>query len=166
MNKKRLPPLNKNTFELYYKAYSESALRISAAMLRNNAAAADAVQEAFMRVYVNMHKFDGSRKFEPWFYRILINECKRTFSKKDTNNVPIEEITKIAQMPKNEYSELYEAIGLLDVSLRSAIILKYLAGYSEKEVAEILRLNLSTAKSRIKRGKEKLRNIITRGEQL
>lgn len=49
--------LNKDSFEAYYQKYSGKALRVAAAIVRSDAAAADDVQEAFLRVYLNMHKF-------------------------------------------------------------------------------------------------------------
>ena len=155
--------LNKDSFDIYYQTYANSALRVAAAVVRSDAAAADVVQETFLRVYLNMQKFDNTKDFEPWFYRILINECKRVLRKKN-ENTSIDECGEIACPVKSEYEYLYEAIGELNKSQRVPIILKYLLGYSDKEVAAILRLNLTTAKARIKRGKEKLKILLAKGE--
>jgi len=153
--------LNKDSFEVYYQKYSGNALRVAAAVVRSDAAAADVVQETFLRVYLNMHKFDNTKNFEPWFYRILINECRRAYGRK-YETAPIEDLSELAQPIKSEYDYLYEAIGELKKSQRIPIILRYLSGYSDKEIAVILRLNLTTVKARIKRGKEKLRLILQR----
>ena len=75
--------LNKDSFDIYYQTYANSALRVAAAVVRSDAAAADVVQETFLRVYLNMQKFDNTKDFEPWFYRILINEWKRDLRKKN-----------------------------------------------------------------------------------
>lgn len=151
--------LDKDSFEVYYQKYSGNALRVAAAVVRSDAAAADVVQETFLRVYLNMHKFDNTKNFEPWFYRILINECRRAYGKK-YETAPIEDLSELAQPIKTEYDYLYEAIGELKKFQRIPIILHYLSGYSYKEIAVILRLNLTTVKARIKRGKEKLRLIL------
>ncbi|NMC56306.1 MAG: RNA polymerase sigma factor [Eubacteriaceae bacterium] len=160
MAEQKIPSeLNKNSFKAYYEKYAEKALRVAAAVVRSDAAAADVVHEAFLRVYLNMHKFDNTKSFEPWFYRILINECRRAY-RKINEAAPIEEYQNLAEPVKSEYDFLYEAIGQLKKSQRIPIILRYLSGYSDKEVALILRLNLTTVKARIKRGKEKLRLIL------
>ncbi len=153
--------LNKDSFEVYYQKHANNALRVAAAVVRSDAAAADVVQETFLRVYLNMHKFDNTKNFEPWFYRILINECRRAYGRKYETS-PIEDLSELAQPIKSEYDYLYEAIGELKKSQRIPIILRYLSGYSDKEIAVILRLNLTTVKARIKRGKEKLRLILQR----
>jgi len=167
MNRPNLPKkLDKSTFDAYYEAYADSALRTAAAILRDDAAAADVVQETFLRVYLNMHKFDDEKKFAPWFYKILVNESKRTFAKRD-DVLNIDECREPASYDAaaDEYTELYEAMAKLDDKYRLVLILKYLNGCSDKQTAKILNLNLTTAKARIKRGKEKLRSMIAEGEQ-
>ncbi len=151
--------LNKENFEAYYQKYADNALRVAAAVVGSDAAAADVVQETFLRVYLNMHKFDNTKNFEPWFYRILINECRRAYGRK-YEIAELEEYQNLSQPPKTEYDYLYEAIHKLKKSQRIPIVLRYLSGYCDKEIALILRLNLTTVKARIKRGKEKLRLIL------
>ena len=72
---------DKKAFEELYNIYAEQALRTAMAITKNKASAADAVQEAFIRVYNNINSFDESKPFSPWFYKILVNECNRLLSK-------------------------------------------------------------------------------------
>jgi RNA polymerase sigma-70 factor (ECF subfamily) len=59
-----------------------------------------------------------------------------------------------------EYEDLYDAIqGLKDIN-RVPIILKYLNGFTEKEIAEILDINVNTLKSRLFKGRERLKKAL------
>ena len=121
-------------------------------------------------VYRNISKFDTSKNFKPWFYKILINECRRimyfstdavTIDEKIINN---KQFSKEDFYPFQEYEGLYKAIQNLDEINRVPIILKYLQDFSEKEVSEILDLNINTVKSRLYKGRQKLKNILNNGE--
>ena len=68
---------NNESFSELYNKYADFALRVAMAVTRNKISAADAVQEAFIRVYRNILTFNLDKPFEPWVYRILINECNR-----------------------------------------------------------------------------------------
>jgi RNA polymerase sigma-70 factor (ECF subfamily) len=63
-----------------------------------------------------------------------------------------------------EYEDLYKAIESLEDGNRIAITLKYLKGFKEAEIAEILGININTVKSRLFKGRQKLRNIIEKFE--
>ena len=155
--------------ELYNK-YADYALRVAMAVTRNKMSAADAVQEAFIRVYKNMQTFDLDKAFEPWFYRILINECSRILGKNSNmtliddfieNNI---ESSSEDKYNFEEYETLYKAIESLEDNNKIPIILKYLRGFKESEIAEILGININTIKSRLFKGRRKLKNVIERLE--
>ncbi len=55
----------KEGFELLYKRYSPGAVRTAIMILGNEHLAADAVQETFIRVYINLDKFDTTKPFKP-----------------------------------------------------------------------------------------------------
>ncbi len=158
-------------FEELYELYAEYALRVATAITRNQANAADVVQETFIRVYRGIDNFDLNRPFKPWFYRILINECNRLLKKRG-NTILIGEymednpnISTFDFYGFEEYEELYRAMGSLNHAERTAITLKYLKGFKEIEVAEILGLNINTLKSRLLRGRHKLKRMIEKYEK-
>ncbi|TDT62783.1 RNA polymerase sigma factor [Fonticella tunisiensis] len=157
---------DKNAFAKLYDEYSESALRTAMAITKDKMYAADAVQETFIRVYKNIGEFDINRTFEPWFYRILINECNRILSR-NSKTIPMDDFIE-SGLPGcdedryrfEEYESLYKAIEKLDDINRIPIVLKYLKGFSEGEIAQILEINLNTVKSRLFKGRQKLRRYI------
>ena len=157
---------DKEAFAILYDIYAEYALRVATAITKSTAEAADAVQETFIRVYRNIDSFDENRPFKPWFYRILVNECNRVMKNKSKLILVSEYIENDHTHSKEddyhfeEYEELYAAIGELKDINRIPIILKYLNDFTEKEIAEVLDLNLNTVKSRLYRGREQLKKTL------
>lgn len=155
-----------NAFAILYDQYSEYALRVAAAVTKSDAFAADAVQETFIRIYNNADMFDTSKPFKPWFYRILINECNRIMKKKNGTIYISDYIENEKELSGEdvhrfeEYEELYSAIGSLEDINRVPLILKYLNGFQEKEIADVLGLNVNTVKSRLFKAREKLKKIM------
>lgn len=162
---------DQEAFATLYNQYADYALRVGLAVTKNMANSADAVQETFIRVYRNIDKFDIEKSFKPWFYRILINECRRImYSSGDTLSMD-EQIENSGQLSEEDqykfqdYEGLYKAIQELDEINRVPIILKYLQDFSEKEISEILDLNLNTVKSRLYKGRQKLKKVLEDSEE-
>lgn len=157
---------NREAFKQMYDEYFEYAIRVAKAVIRNDNSAADAVQETFIRVYQNVHLFDLSKPFKPWFYRILINECKRIISR-SSKVVPIDynwedrkELAKQDSYRFEKFNDLYDAIQSLQEHHRIPIILKYLHDLTEKEIAEVLELNINTVKSRLFKARNNLKEAL------
>jgi RNA polymerase sigma factor (sigma-70 family) len=155
--------------ELYNK-YADYALRVAMAVTGSKANAADAVQETFIRVYKNIDSFDIDKPFQPWLYRILINECNRILSK-NSKVIFIDDFTENNLLGSDEddykfeqYETLYKAIESLEDNNKIPIILSYLKGFKDSEIAEILGLNINTIKSRLFKGRQKLKRLIEKLE--
>ncbi|MBS4538810.1 RNA polymerase sigma factor [Clostridium sp. D2Q-11] len=157
---------NKEAFEDLYNKYADYALRVAFAVTRSNANAADAVQETFIRINSNIDTFKDENPFDPWFYKILINECRRVLKINSIKNSSMDIMANdlylsVNRTPKfEEYEDLYFAIEKLDEINRIPIILKYLKGFSEKDISHILSLNINTVKSRLYKGRLKLKNFL------
>ena len=70
-----------------------------------------------------------------------------------------EEIT-LEEADSNDYSELYKALNELPADYRVTVVLYYIEGYSVKETAQILKVTEGTVKSRLSRGRKKLRGFL------
>ncbi|ABO65831.1 MULTISPECIES: RNA polymerase sigma factor [Geobacillus] len=149
-------------FAELYELYGEYALRVAAAVTGSSANAADAVQETFIRVYDHIGRFDPAKPFRPWFYRILINECRRLMKKQRAVTILSEEmgaadlLTYEDRYTFAQYEELYKAIGRLKEKQRIPVVLKYLQGFTTEEIADILDLNVNTVKSRLFKARNQL----------
>jgi len=163
----RVKAKDKEAFRVLYDQYANYAMRVAIAVTKSSALASDAVQETFIRVYYNIDKFKSGHPFEPWLYRILINECNRLLkkgSKVSYISDYIENGLDVSQEDKHnfeEYEELYRAIKDLDSKFRIPIVLKYLKGFKEAEIAEIMDININTIKSRLFKGRQKLKKVLT-----
>ncbi|WP_088103929.1 RNA polymerase sigma factor [Halalkalibacter urbisdiaboli] len=154
---------NRQAFKSLYDEYFDYAMRVATAVTRHEGNAADAVQETFIRVYEHLDQYDINKPFKPWFYRILINECKRVMGQ-SARVVPVEHewendpnLAKRDNYALDQYRELYQAIQSLQEHHRIPIILKYLHDLTEKEIAQVLDLNLNTVKSRLFKARRKLK---------
>lgn len=159
---------SRGSFKKLYDFYADGALRTAAGITRDRELAKDAVQETFIRVYRNLKSFDSSRPFKPWFYRILINECSRLM-KRQPRVVSLDQICdvqgyQVAEKEREDYMDLYNAIGALKDVYRVPVVLKYLHGFTEKEVAEILELNHNTVKTRLFKARDMLRKKLKAAE--
>lgn len=160
---------DKDAFRRFYAAYSEYAIRTASAITQNREMAKDAVQETFIRVFRQIKSYNPNLPFEPWFYRILTNECMRLL-KKDSSyskfeHPDLENEPSLAEESVERLTNLYDVIQSLDDTHRIPLILKYVKGFSEKEIAEILDLNQNTVKSRLFKGRKRLQDQLTSTEK-
>lgn len=159
---------DKEAFRLFYHQHIDKALRVAHLITKNRELAKEATQETFIRVYKNLDKYDEERPFDPWFYRILTNECNRILKTEskihqvhDFSDETLTEPTKGTE----DYSDLNEAILSLKGLYRIPITLKYLKGFSEKDISLVLETNQNTIKSRLHKGRQLLRNYLLAAEE-
>lgn len=152
------------------------ALRICA----NREDAQDCLQDAMLRIYRSLGSFKGQSSFSTWVYRITMNTCldelrrrksrnatsldnllDNGWSPSDNDNAP----EKYA-MASEQRRVIDRAIAELPEDMRSAVVLRDVQGFSYDEIAEMLEANIGTIKSRISRGREKLRLILRENAEL
>ena len=153
---------------LYEKKIYNLSLRISG----NSEDAFDISQETFIKIFKNIEKFKGESSFSTWIYRIATNtaydylkyEAKPKRSLDDDEN-PIEIIDKTispeqATETDEEMKTIGKAINKLSLEFRQVLVLRDIEGYSYEEIADILKLELGTVKSRISRARKNLKKIL------
>ncbi|WP_059103186.1 RNA polymerase sigma factor SigW [Shouchella shacheensis] len=155
--------------------YKDKVYQVSYRMVGHAHDAQDIAQEAFLRAYTNLDKFDTKRKFSTWLFRIATNVAidrlrkrKPDFHLQDVVK-GTDGVTYESQLEANEDLPEEQVITLelqewiqgeiikLPPKYRSAIILKYIEDLSLKEISDILDLPVPTVKTRIHRGREALR---------
>ena len=131
--------------------------RVSKSILKNDEDCEDAVQEAITKAFLKLWSLKNESFAKTWLIRIVINECYSILRKKK-NSFYNEEIT-LEEADSNDYSELYKALNELPADYRVTVVLYYIEGYSVKETAQILKVTEGTVKSRLSRGRKKLRGF-------
>ncbi len=159
---------DKEAYKIIVNRYMKKAFYTALGFAGNSDDAADLSQEAFVRAYRAISKFDIKKPFFPWFYRILRNVCLNYKRKKRRlQEVPIETVqcNESQSLEKESLShEVWNAISQLRVNEKEIILLKYFQRLSCKEIAKALDCPIGTVMSRLyyarKQLKEKLKRII------
>lgn len=137
---------------------SENTLyHVAKTLLYNDADCADAIQEAIVKAFTNLHTLRKDSYGKTWLVRILINECY-AIMRKQKNIVSLEEYQNQEAVWPEDYSDLYEAVSQLPKETRICVTLYYLEGYSVKETAKILDVTESAVKNRLLRARKQLRS--------
>lgn len=149
--------------ENFIKENQNKMYRIAYSYVKNKDDALDIVHDAVVKMLTNISTLKNTEYLETWFYRILINEALMYIRKNkrlcDIYEGSIEFITadsNSTESAKEEYIDLYNAMDKLEPKYKTIIILKYFEDLKFKEIAQILRINENTAKSRLYKAIHKL----------
>jgi RNA polymerase sigma-70 factor (ECF subfamily) len=140
--------------------------------------AEDLAQDTFVKVFRSKHLYKEIAKFSTWFYTIALNTAKTSLKKKsrmstlsisdfDPENEKDFDIKDTGITPDEsanaaiENYYIQQAINSLDEDFKKIIILRDIEDLDYDEIAEITGLPMGTVKSRINRGREKLKKILT-----
>lgn len=159
---------DRQAYGVVVKKYMKRAYFTALALVGNRDDALDLSQEAFMRAYQALARFDLRQQFFTWYYRILRNICLNHLRDhaKFINLAETEESETVdgdadpaALAERNDLSErLWKALGSLRADHREMIILKDLEGCSYKEIAERLGIPPGTVMSRLFNARKQLKN--------
>lgn len=160
------------SFEELVIRYEKQVFALAFRLCGDYAEAQDLAQEAFLRIYRELPRFDTERRFFPWMYRVAQNACINVLKKRPRELTPLDElpdsidITSLEADPethsvRRETNEaVTEAINALPEAYRLPIALKYLAGLSYQEISEQLELPISTIETRLFRGRQMLKKSL------
>lgn len=129
--------------------------RLSLSILRTPADAQDAVQQGMLRAWEKRAQVSDEEKLRAWLTRIVINEC-RNIQRKRMRVFPAADVPG-RQEEESAEDGLREALGMLPEKLRTPLLLKYMEGFSEREIAQALGMTQAAVKSRLHRGRKALR---------
>lgn len=149
-------------------------------MCANREDAQDCLQEAMLRVFRAIGGFKGQSSFATWVYRITMNTCLDELrKKKNKQNTSLDNLLDQGWSPSDgenvpeKQAMLHEtrrqisgAIQELPEDMRAAVVLRDVHGLAYDEIADALNTNVGTIKSRISRGREKLREKLSKNKEL
>ncbi len=165
-----------DAFQLLVERYEQKIGRYARRFLFDGDEAKDLVQEVFIKAYVNIRGFDTDRRFSPWLYRIAHNEFVNALKKKtkERANVSLFDFDVLFPSVKLTAKETadgsvqrHELKRVLDGSLdkipqkyRDPLVLYYFEEMDYKEIADVLRIPVSTVGVRLQRGKAMLKKLV------
>lgn len=167
-----------DSFETLIKDYKKVAYNIALKYLRNKEDAEDVSQESLIKVFKNIGKFNMNSSFKTWMYRIVVNSCLDFKRRKKENTISVDqplhsghdefymELEDETASPEKVIDRkltsemVMEAIEKLEDDFKSVIILRDINDFSYDEISKILTCNMGTVKSRISRGRQKLKEIL------
>lgn len=145
-------------------------MAIAYRLLGDRHQAMDAVQQALIRLCRTLDSFDGRAAFSTWFFRIVVNVCRDELRKQASRARSMDHLTRTLSSPHatppyvadsdraRVAAVIAEAVGALPDDEREAVVLKHYAALTFAEMAVVLETPVSTLKSRVLRGLERLRN--------
>lgn len=156
--------------ELVY-AHQDAVYNLCYRMLGNSVEAEDAAQEAFLRAYVNLQRYDTSRSFKTWVMSIASNHCIDVIRKRRMQILSLDEPLPSADaralsskedgpelhaLRQEMSEEIQELLDELQPDYRAAVVLRYWYDYSYAEIADALDTTESAIKSRLFRARQTL----------
>lgn len=163
---------NRDAFAVIVERYQKQIFALAYRLGGDYDEAQDMAQEAFIRIHKELHRYDASRRFFPWMYRVAHNCCINMLNKRPRNFTPIDELADIQQSfdercnPGACYEKLERSAAInhalqqLPEQYRLPLALKYLEGLSYQQISEQLDLPQSTIETRLFRGRAMLRKTL------
>jgi RNA polymerase sigma-70 factor (ECF subfamily) len=170
-------------FRALFDKYHRRAFAVAMGVVKNEDDALDAVQEAFVKVHKNIHKFQGSSSFYTWLYRIVMNvsidHVRRTTRRKslDFDERTLHEESEVAgdgalvpsvtnanpgkaALRRELGSAIQAALQELPEHHRAVIVLREIEGMSYEEMAEALEVPKGTVMSRLFHARKKMQTAL------
>jgi RNA polymerase sigma-70 factor (ECF subfamily) len=164
-------------FEILYKDYYVRVFGLCRRLLNSSQLAEDAAQEAFMRAYKNMRKYDSEQPFWKWIATIANNHCVDLLRKQNRADALFgDEVTELEQLESantpvvsdlialEEAASLNEAVANLSAKYRVPLVLAYFNQFSYDEIADQLDISRNHVGVLLLRAKQRLRADLGPGD--
>ena len=161
-------------YEPLVRAYEPQGLRMALGMMGNSDDARDALQEAFVKAFQALERFDASRPFGPWFFQILRNQCRDLLRRRQARfRVEVVSDGLLDSAPDTGPSSairqrqrvearrlLWKALERLPEDQREVLVLKELQGLRYQEIASIVDIPEGTVASRLFSARQALKETL------
>jgi RNA polymerase sigma-70 factor (ECF subfamily) len=165
---------DKQAFEHVVSRYQQLLYRHAVAMVLDHDAAADMVQDAFVRAYVNLRECRDHSRFRAWLFRTLRNRCLDYLKEAGRRNVRLDDVVEprideanvpAALVERNELrAGITRALAQLPPTLREAFVMHYVDDIPYETMAELLDASVSALKMRTLRAREALKSALRQAD--
>ena len=155
--------------ELYViivKRYQNKLLRYAKNLIKDEEKAIDAVQESFIKAFINLNSFDVKKKFSSWIYRIVHNQVINLAKKNHTEiplledwDFPSEEDIEKDFWQKEVKEKVEKCLNRIPLLYSEPLTLFYFEEKSYEEISDIMRIPMGTVAIRISRAKKLMKNL-------
>ncbi len=146
------------------KQYRHTVFRAAYCRLKSYSEAEDITQEVFLALYTYEGCFNDDSHIKAWLLRVTVNKCRNLLKSAFRRFVvPLDEAADKAAFA--EENELLNVVMTLKPKLRTPLYMYYYEEYSVKEIAELLGEKETTITTRLSRGRQKLKELLTKEEK-
>ena len=166
---------DESAFEKIVVMYKNRIVNYLTQMTGDYQRAVELTQETFMRVYFKADRYKPIAPFSSWIYAIASNLAKtdlkkmRKYTTVSLDDVPAPSGSQLASTDELQVSFLVKnvkrALDSLHPRYRIPVVLKDIEGFSQEEIAQILKRPVGTVKARISRGREHLKKVLEREDR-
>ncbi len=165
-----------DAFRVIVERYEPKLVRYARRFLFDADDAKDLVQDVFVKAYVNIRSFDAERRFSPWLYRIahneFVNALKKRTKERGTMSVSLFDFDVLfphlsaketADSPARQgelKAMLERSLDAIPAKYKEPLVLYYFEELDYREIADVLRIPISTVGVRLQRGKAMLKKIV------
>jgi RNA polymerase sigma-70 factor, ECF subfamily len=170
---------DERAFEALMRRYNRRLFRVARSVLRDESAAEDAVQEAYIRAFTHLDRYQPTGSFGAWLTRIALNEALMLRRRTRTDTVSLEDVDEAVLAGARGVAVevtissdgleaaharqlLEQAIDALPETFRTVFVLRVVEQLSINETAACLDLNSATVKTRLHRAQQRLRTDLSR----
>jgi len=155
---------NRQAQQWIYSKYSPKMLSVCRQYIKDLQLAEDVMITAFMKVFVNLGRFENKGSFEGWIRRIMINECISFIRVEKKISFVEDEIFSEESFNNIESQFSVDDIQLLIDNLPDGYKLVFnlyaIEGYKHQEIATLLGINEGTSKSQLSHARKMLKELI------
>ncbi|MEX2530168.1 MAG: sigma-70 family RNA polymerase sigma factor [Gemmatimonadota bacterium] len=179
---RQAPQLGERAFRELLRRYERPVFSLVFRILRNREEAEEAAQDAFIKAFGAVDRYDPSYRFSSWIFKIANNVAIDRLRRRELDTIPLDgsahaaspeesERTRIVPPDPGEAPDEYvenrelggridQALGRLRPEYRSAIVLRHVEGRSYEEVGEIMGIPQGTAKTYVHRARAELQGLL------
>jgi RNA polymerase sigma-70 factor (ECF subfamily) len=172
-------------YEELVRIHQPRLLAVIGGIMRRGEDVEDVAQQALLKAYISLKRFDLRSAFGTWLYKIAVNECWDYFRKKKVrplvyeSSLSDEQIRQMEGLPEDrdgalshagidaarraEQRDLLDRLLIeLDEQDRAMLVMKEVAGFTVEEIGDVLELNTNTVKVRLFRARGRLMEVYRR----
>lgn len=150
-----------------YDTYCNAMFTVACRYLNNEEDAKDAMQEGFLKAFLNLDNYKPKATFGAWLKRIVINQCLDALKKRKIEFSEVE-VTELQTTNEDDWNfdnaitknDVVKAIEQLNEKHKVVITLYLIEGYNHTEISEILDIPIKTSRTHLRRGKLKLQELL------